>query len=115
MASNELFNRDFGDEKEICSNPASSHKHANTVGDRFPQRVRSSWFGGLLRWRARTSCHTKSSCDRIAFAIHHPLSNFCAGQHSAPVRLDRLQSKQPMSLTKGETEFQALRLTALCD
>ena len=43
-ASNELFSRDFSDEKE-----SSSREHANTVGDRFRQRVRSSWFGGLLR------------------------------------------------------------------
>ena len=50
-ASNELFSRDFGDEKEIHSTPTSSREHANTVGDRFPQRVRSSWFGGLLLWR----------------------------------------------------------------
>jgi hypothetical protein len=48
-ASNELFIRDFSDEKEIHSTPTSSRKHANTVGDRFRQRVRSSWFGGLLR------------------------------------------------------------------
>jgi hypothetical protein len=48
--------------------------------------VRSSWFGGLLRWRARTSCHTDSSCDRNAFANSYPVSNFCAAQHSAPVR-----------------------------
>jgi hypothetical protein len=60
-------------------------EHANTVGDRFRQRVRSSWFGGLLRWRARTSCHTESGCVRTAFA--NPVSNFCAGPHpSAPVR-----------------------------
>jgi hypothetical protein len=45
-ASNELFSRDFSDEKEMHS---SSREHANTVGDRFRQRVRSSWFGGLLR------------------------------------------------------------------
>jgi hypothetical protein len=44
--SNELFSRDFSDEKEMHS---SSREHANTVGDRFRQRVRSSWFGGLLR------------------------------------------------------------------
>jgi hypothetical protein len=48
-ASNELFSRDFSDEKEIHSTPTSSREHANTVGDRFRQRVRSSWFGGLLR------------------------------------------------------------------
>jgi len=71
-ASNELFSRDFSDEK-----------HANTVEDRSPQRVRSSWFGGLLRWRARTSCHT--GCARNAFANSHPVSTFCAGPHSAPV------------------------------
>jgi hypothetical protein len=47
--SNESFGRDFGDEKEIHSTPTSSREHADTVGDRFRQRVRSSWFGGLLR------------------------------------------------------------------
>src|SRR5262249_52512935 len=78
-ASNELFSRDFSDEKEIHSTPTSSHEHANTAGDCFPQRVRSSWFGGLLRWRARTSCHTESGCDRNACANSHPVSNFCAG------------------------------------
>jgi len=86
-ASNELFSRDFGDEKEIHSTPTSSREHANTVGDRFRQRVRSSWFGDLLRWRARTSCHTDSGCDRNACANSHPVSNFCAGPRpSAPVR-----------------------------
>jgi hypothetical protein len=34
-ASNELFSRDFSDEKEIHSTPPSSREHANTVGDRF--------------------------------------------------------------------------------
>jgi hypothetical protein len=53
-----IISRDLSDEKEIHSTPTSSRKHANTVGDRFPQRVRSSWFGGLLRSRTRTSCHT---------------------------------------------------------
>ena len=62
-ASNELISRDFNDEKEIHSTPTSSREHANTVGDRFRQRVRSSWFGDLLRWRARTSCHTESDWD----------------------------------------------------
>jgi hypothetical protein len=85
-ASNELFSRDFSDENEIHSTPTSSREHANTVGDRFPQRVRSSWFGGLLRWRARAGCHTDSGCDRNACANSHPVSNFCAAQHSAPVR-----------------------------
>jgi hypothetical protein len=45
-ASNELFSGDFSNGKEMHS---SSCEHANTVGDRFRQRVRSSWFGGLLR------------------------------------------------------------------
>jgi hypothetical protein len=85
-ASNELFSRDFSDEKEIHSTPTSIHEHARTVGARFPQRVRSSWFGDLLRWRAGTSCHAESGCNSIAFAISHPVSNFCAAQHSAPVR-----------------------------
>ena len=85
-ASNELFSRDFSDEKEIHSTPTSSREHANTVGDRFRQRVRSSWFGDLLRWRARTSCHTDSGCDRNACANSHPVSNFCAAHPSAPVR-----------------------------
>ena len=86
-ASNELFSRDFSDEKEIHSTPTSSREHANMVGDRFRQRVRSSWFGGLLRWRARTSCHTDSGRDRNACADSHPVSNFCAGPRpSAPVR-----------------------------
>jgi hypothetical protein len=86
-ASNELFSRDFSDEKEIHSTPISSRKHANMVGDRFRQRVRSSWFGDLLRWRARTSCHTDSGCDRNACANSQPVSNFCAGPRpSAPVR-----------------------------
>jgi hypothetical protein len=85
--SNELFSRDFGDEQEIHSTPTSSREHANTVGDCFRQRVRSSWFGDLLRWRARTSCHTDSGCDRNACANSQPVSNFCAGPHpSAPVR-----------------------------
>src|SRR4029077_5372093 len=77
-ASNELFSRDFGDEKEIHSTATSSREHANTVGDRFRQRVRSSWFGGLLRRRPRTSCHT----ERNAFANSYPVSNFCAAHHS---------------------------------
>ena len=82
-ASNELFSN----EKEI-------HEHANTVGDYFPQHVRSSWFGGLLRWRARTSCHTESGCDRNACANTHPVSNLCAGQHSAPVRRKRCRIRR---------------------
>ena len=97
-AFNELFSRDFTDEKEIHSIPTSSHGHANTVGDRFPQRVRSSWFGGLLRCRARTSCHTDSGCDRDACANGHPVSNFCAGCHSAPVMWIRLVRKMPVRL-----------------
>jgi len=48
--------------------------------------VRSTWFGGLLRWRARTSYHTDSGCDRNACANSHPVSNFCAAHHSAPMR-----------------------------
>jgi len=36
---------DFSDKKELHSTLTSSREHANTVGDRFPQRVRSSWFG----------------------------------------------------------------------
>jgi hypothetical protein len=84
--SNELFSRDFSDEKEIHSTPTSSREHANTVGDRFRQRVRSSWFGSLLRWRARTSWHTDSGYERIASANSHPVSTFFAGQDSAPVR-----------------------------
>jgi len=90
-ASNELLSRDFGDEKEIHSTPTSSREHANTVGDRFRQRVRSSWFGDLLRWRARTSYHTDSGCDPNACANSHPVSNFCAGPlPSAPVRRESL-------------------------
>jgi len=85
-ASNELSSRDFGDEKEIHSTPTSSREHANTVGHCFPQRMRSSWFGGLLRWRARTSCHTESGCDRNACANSQPVSNLCAAHQSAPVR-----------------------------
>jgi len=84
-ASNELFSRDFSDEKEIHSTPASSGEHANTVRDRFRHRVRSSWFGGLLGWRVRTSCHTASGCARNAFANSHPVSTFCSGSSSAPV------------------------------
>jgi hypothetical protein len=85
-ASNELFSRDFSDEKEIHSTPTSSREHANTLGDRFRQRMRSSWFGDLLRWRARTSWHTDSGWDRNAFANSHPVSTLCAGPHpSAPV------------------------------
>jgi hypothetical protein len=79
----EVFSRDFSDEKEIHSTPTSSCEHANRVGDRFPQLVRSSWFGGLLCWRARTSCHF----ERNACTNSHPVSTFCAGAHpSAPVR-----------------------------
>ena len=90
-ASNELFSRDFGDEKEIHSTPTSSREYANAVGDRFRQRVRSTWFGDVLRWRARTSCHTDSGCDRNACANSHPVSNFCAGPRpSAPVRRESL-------------------------
>src|SRR6266513_3540925 len=85
-ASNELFSRDFSDEKEIHSTPTSSREYANAVGDRFRQRVRSTWFGGLLRWRARTSCHTDSGYDRNACANSHPVSNFCAAHPSTPVR-----------------------------
>jgi hypothetical protein len=90
-ASNELSSRDFSDERKIHSTPTSSGKHANTVGDRFPQRVRSSWFSGFLRSRAGTSRHTESGCagcvrNAHASANSHPVSNFCAGQHSAPVR-----------------------------
>src|SRR4029077_7606741 len=85
-ASNELFSRDFSDEKEIHSTPTSSREHANTVGDRFRLRVRSSWFGGLFRWRARTSCQTESGCVRNAFATSHPVCNCCAAHPSAPVR-----------------------------
>jgi len=81
-----LPSRDFSDEKEIHSPPTSSREHANTVEDRFRQRVRPNWFAGLLRWRARTSCHTESGCDRIACANSHPVSNLCAAQHSTPVR-----------------------------
>jgi hypothetical protein len=83
---NQLLSRNLSDEKKIHSTPTSSHEHPNTAGDRFPQRVRSSWFSGLLRWRAGTNCHTESGCDRNARANRHPVSNFCAGQHSAPVR-----------------------------
>src|SRR5215510_993143 len=55
-----------------CGMPTSNHEDANTVGDRFPQLVRSSWFGGLLLWCARTSCHTKSGCDHNTCANSHP-------------------------------------------
>src|SRR6516162_6868761 len=68
-------------------NTALIHEHANTVADRFPRRVRSSWFGGLLRWRARTSWHTGSGCEPIANS--HPVSTFCAARLSAPVESDR--------------------------
>jgi len=84
-ASNELFN-DFSDEKKIHSTPTSNREYANVVGDGFRQRVRSTWFGGLLRWRARTSCHTDSGCDRNACANSHLVSDFCAAHPSAPVR-----------------------------
>src|SRR5262245_534493 len=81
-----IVSRDFSDEKEIHSTPTSSREHANTVGDRFRQRVRSYWFGELFRRRARTSCHTGSGFDRNACANSHPVSNFCAGPRpSAPV------------------------------
>jgi len=32
------------------------------------ERVRSTWFNGLLRWRARTNCHIESGCDGNASA-----------------------------------------------
>ena len=48
--------------------------------------MRSTWFGGLLPRRARTSCHTDSGCDRNACANGHPVPNFCAAHPSAPVR-----------------------------
>jgi hypothetical protein len=84
-ASNELFSKTAAMTKRSIQLRHPAVRHANTVGDRFPQRVRSSWFGGLLRWRARTSCHTDSGCDRNACVNSHPVSNFCAAQHSAPV------------------------------
>ena len=84
---------DFSDEKQIHSTPTSSREYANAVGDRFRQRVRSTWFGGLLRWRARTSYHTDSGCDRNACANSHPVSNFCAAHPSAPVRWIGLSEK----------------------
>src|SRR5215475_10221290 len=96
--SNELYSRDFSDEKEIHSTTTSGREHPNTVGDRFRQRVRSSWFGGLLRWRARTNCHTESDCDRNACANSHPVSNFWAAQHSAPLRWERFLRKMSVGL-----------------
>jgi hypothetical protein len=48
--------------------------------------VRSSWFGDLLRWRARTSCHTEFDCDRNACANSQPIPNCRAAHHSAAVR-----------------------------
>ena len=135
-ASNELFSRDFSDEKEIHSTPTSSHEHANTVGDRFLQRVRSSWFGGFLRWRARTSCYTQSGCEHNACANSHPVCNFCAAQHSAPVERASLRSdfrsfRSPASRNcasraddcraamiqprSRQRLLHALRRTALCD
>ena len=62
-----------------------------TLGHRFPQRVCSSWVGGILRRRARTSCHAESGCVRIAFA--NPVSAFCAGPHSAPVTGSRFTTR----------------------
>ena len=85
--------------KEVHSTPTSSREHANMVRDRFPQRVRSSWFGGPLRWRARTSCHTESGYDRNACANSHPVSTFCAGLAStAPVRWIGLLRKKLVRL-----------------
>jgi hypothetical protein len=55
------------------------------VGVRFRQRVRSSWLSGLFRWRARTSWHTESDCDRNACANSQPLPNSRAAHHSAAV------------------------------
>jgi hypothetical protein len=82
-----IFSLEFSDEKEIYSTPTSNREQAHMVVDRFRQRVRSSWFGELLYWRARASCPTDSGCDRNARANSHPVSTFCAGPHpSAPVR-----------------------------
>jgi hypothetical protein len=114
-ASNELFSRDFSDEEEIHSTPTSSREHANTVGDRFRQRVRSSWFGDLLRWRARTSCHTDSGGDRNACANSHPVSTFCTGPHpSAPVRWIGSVHHESLSVTMrvSNPDRSALRINS---
>ena len=55
---------DLANGKEIHSTPTPTREQANTVRDRFSQRVRSSWFGSPRRRRARTSYDTDSSCDR---------------------------------------------------
>ena len=85
-ASNESLVEGFSDEKEIQSTPTPSRGHANLVEARCHQRVRSGWFGGLFRWRARTSCHTEFDCDRNACANSHPVFNCPAAHHSAAVR-----------------------------
>ena len=85
-ASNESLVEGFSDEKEIQSTPTPSRGHANMVEARCHQRVRSGWFGGFLRWRARTSCHTEFDCDRNACANSHPVFNCPAAHHSAAVR-----------------------------
>jgi hypothetical protein len=113
-ASSELFSRDFSDENEIHSTPTSSREHANTVGDRFPQRVRSTWFSGLLRWRARTSCHPDSGCDRNACANSHPVSNFCAAQHSAPVKSIGSAHDETLSVTMRVSNPDRSPLRIIC-
>jgi hypothetical protein len=85
-ASNESLVEGFSDEKKIQSTPIPSRGHANMVEARCHQLVRSSWFGGLLRRRARTSCHTEFDCDRNACANSHPVFNCPAAHHSAAVR-----------------------------
>src|SRR4030095_11982003 len=50
----------------------SNHEHANAVGIAFPSLCVLVGFGGLLLWCARTSCHTKSGCDRNTCANSHP-------------------------------------------
>ena len=83
--SNELFDETSAMKKRSIQlrHPAAIR---DAIGDRFLQRVRSTWFGGLLRWRARTSYHTDSGFHRNACANSHPVSNFCAAHPAAPVR-----------------------------
>src|SRR5262249_31050343 len=85
-ASNDLFSRDFSGEKEIHSTPSSGRKHANTAGIAF---LSVCVLVGLVAFFAGAHAQVATPVP-VATATPAPtatpVSNFCATQHSAPMR-----------------------------
>ena len=81
----ELLMTTFSDEQEIHVNSdIQTVSTPRRSGIRFRQRVRSTWFGGFPRWRARQVTTPIPAAHRNICANSHPVYQTLMRQRTTP-------------------------------